>query len=302
MRLIGTLLLLPLVVAAILGTAFFVRNRNNGSIVVEGEKRVYLVHVPPGYDRTRAVPLVISMHGAGGWPAQQMRMTRWNDLADREGFIVVYPAGADAAGPRVWRGGDVAYISRLIDRLERDYNIDRARVYANGFSNGGGMTFILSCTISDRFAAVGLAGAAQPLPWRFCRDMRPIPMIAVHGTDDRFAPYRGGESPIVPPGHPFPSIPLWVSKFAARNRCAPSPMTSRIARDVTRTTYSRCDADVVFDTVEGGGHQWFGGRPLPEWFVGHDPRTFDTTAQMWAFFKAHPRALLSVAPAPSPAR
>lgn len=288
MRLIATLLLLPLLVAAILAAAFFLRNRNNGSLVVNGEKRVYLVHVPRGYDRTHAVPLVISMHGAGGWPAQQMRMTRWNDLADREGFIVVYPSAAEMAGPRIWRVSDVAYIAQLIDRLERDYNIDRARVYANGFSNGGGMTFLLSCTISGRLAAVGLAGAAQTVAWRWCRDTRPIAVIAVHGTDDRFAPYRGGESPIVPPGHPFPSIPMWVAKWAARNRCAPQPSTSRIARDVTRATYTGCAADVVLDTVEGGGHQWFGGRPLPEWFVGPDPRTLDTTAQMWAFFKNHP--------------
>jgi polyhydroxybutyrate depolymerase len=290
MRLIVTLLLLPLLIAAILGAAFFIRNRNNGSIVVAGEERKYLVHVPPGYDRARAMPLVISMHGAGGWPAQQMRMTRWNDLADREGFIVVYPSAADMAGPRIWRSRDAGYIDQLIDRLERDYNIDRTRVYANGFSNGGGMTFALSCTISDRLAAVGMAGAAQPVPWRWCRDTSPIPMIAIHGTDDRFAPYHGGESPIVPPGHPFPSIPKWVAKWAARNRCAPNPVASRVARDVVRTVYAPCAADVVFFTVEGGGHQWFGGRPLPEWFVGHDPRTINTTAEMWRFFKAHPRS------------
>jgi polyhydroxybutyrate depolymerase len=287
MRLIVTLLLLPLLIAVILGVTFFLRNRNNGSIVVAGEKRVYIVHVPPGYDRARAVPLVISMHGAGGWPAQQMRMTRWNDLADREGFVVVYPSAANMAGPRIWRGSDVSYIAQLIDRLERDYNVDRTRIYANGFSNGGGMTFILSCTLSDRLAAVGLAGAAQTLPWRWCRDRRPIPMIAIHGTSDRFAPYEGGQSPIVFAGRPFPSIPWWVDKWAARNRCAPRPAESRFAHDVTRTTYTACAADVVFYTVEGGGHQWFGGRALPEWFVGHDPRTIDTSAEMWAFFKAH---------------
>ncbi len=287
MRLTVALLLLPLLIVAILGGAFLIRNRNNGSIVVDGEERKYLVHVPHGYDRTRAVPLVISMHGAGGWPAQQMRMTRWNRLADRDGFIVVYPSGKDTAGPRIWRTSDVEYINQLIDRLERDYNVDRARVYANGFSNGGGMTFVLSCTISDRLAAVGMAGAAQPLPWRWCRDTHPIPMIAIHGTDDRFAPYQGGQSPIMPDGHPFPNIPVWVSKWATRNRCAPDPLSSRVAAEVTRTTFTACAADVVFYTVAGGGHQWFGGRPLPEWFVGHDPRTIDTTAEMWAFFKKH---------------
>jgi len=287
MRVIAVLLLLPLLVAAVLGTAFFVRNRNNGSIVVAGEDRVYLVHVPPRYDRTRAVPLVISMHGAGGWPAQQMRMTQWNRLADRDNFIVVYPSAARMAGPRIWRVSDVAYISQLIDRLERDYNIDRTRVYANGFSNGGGMTFVLSCTIANRLAAVGLSGAAQTFPWRWCPDTRAIPMIAFHGTADRFAPYLGGPSPIAPAAHPFPNIPLWVAKWAARNHCTAPAVSSRVASDVTRTTYSACAADVAFYTVEGGGHQWFGGQPLPTWFVGPDPGTIDTSAEMWAFFQAH---------------
>jgi len=255
MRVIAAFLLLPLLVAAILGTAFVVHNRNNGSIVVAGEKRVYIVHVPPGYDRTRAVPLVISMHGAGGWPAQQMRMTQWNRLADRDNFIVVYPSAAKSAGPRVWLVGDVPYITQLIDRLERDYNIDRSRVYANGFSNGGGMTFILSCTIADRIAAVGLSGAAQTVPWRWCRETRAIPAIIIHGTADPFVPYAGGPSPIVPDNHPFPSTPLWVTRWAARNRCAPHPAASRVARDVIRTTYSACAADVTFYAVEGGGHQ-----------------------------------------------
>ena len=79
---------------------------------------------------------------------------------------------------------DVRFISELIDKLEAAYNIDPARIYANGFSNGGGMAFVLSCTLSDRIAAVGMVGAAQTLPWSWCTDHRPVPMIAFHGTAD----------------------------------------------------------------------------------------------------------------------
>ena len=53
---------------------------------------------------------------------------------------------------------DVRFISELIDTLEAAYNIDPARIYANGLSNGGGMAFVLSCTLSDRIAAVGHGG------------------------------------------------------------------------------------------------------------------------------------------------
>ena len=74
----------------------------------------------------------------------------------------------------------------LIDALQARYNIDPRRVYADGLSNGGGMAFVLSCTLSDRIAAVGLVGSAQLLPWEWCQDERPVPMVNFHGTADRF--------------------------------------------------------------------------------------------------------------------
>jgi poly(3-hydroxybutyrate) depolymerase len=50
---------------------------------------------------------------------------------------------------------DVMFISELIDSLEGSCNIDQARIHADGVSNGGGMAFAPSCTLSDRIAAVG---------------------------------------------------------------------------------------------------------------------------------------------------
>ena len=170
--------------------SFHLRNRNNGSIVSSGENREYLLYVPESYDSTSPTPLVISMHGGGLWPAQQMNLSHWNRLADENGFIVVYPWGAgyprkwetfDAADPDLER--DVRFISELIDKLQSAYNIDRARIYANGLSNGGGMAFVLSCTLSERIAAVGMVAAAQTLPPRLVYEQST-------GTDD-FVSWRG---------------------------------------------------------------------------------------------------------------
>ncbi|MCU1229157.1 MAG: hypothetical protein JWO97_2041 [Acidobacteria bacterium] len=284
---------LPLVLAAFEAIAYRVQNRNNGFMISSGEQREYLLYVPRRYDRTKPTPLVISMHGAGGSPTQQMNLTEWNQLADREGFIVVYPSGLGGAGPRVWRVGsdfakDVRFIAEIIDKLEASYNIDRARIYANGFSNGGGMAFVLSCTMSDRIAAVGMVGAAQTLPWSWCREHRAVPMIAFHGTADRFAFYNGGQSWVAP--HPFPAVPIWTATWARRNRCEAKPVESLAARDVMRREYTRCadDAAVVLYTIKGGGHTWPGGGPLPEWFVGADSRSINATSTMWTFFRGHP--------------
>jgi polyhydroxybutyrate depolymerase len=151
----------------------------------------------------------------------------------------------------------------LIDTLEATYNIDPTKIYANGISNGGGMAFVLSGALSDRIAAVGTVAAAQSLPWSWCTDHRPVPMIAFHGTADPMVPYQGGRS-----GDPFnpltfPAVRDWTANWARRNRCGPNSIESVVASDVTRLEYSDCadDAAVVLYTVWGGGHSWPGGKP-----------------------------------------
>jgi polyhydroxybutyrate depolymerase len=231
-----------------------------------------------------------------------MNTSRWSRLADEQGFIVVYPSGSDL--PRIWhveRGADlqsdVRFISELIDTLQAAYNIDPARIYADGLSNGGGMAFVLSCTLSDRIAAVGMVAAAQTLPWTWCTDDRPVPMIAFHGTADPVVPYDGG----VPVGalaptkfardaEPFPSVANWAANWARRNGCGAKPVESAVAADVTRLEYTHCtgDAAVVLYTIRGAGHQWPGGRPMPEWMVGPASNGVDATGEMWAFFRKHP--------------
>jgi polyhydroxybutyrate depolymerase len=285
---------LPVVIVPIEAVSFYTTNRDNGSFVSSGEKRDYLLYVPKSYDATRPTALVISMHGAGLWGAAQKETSQWNSLADRERFIVVYPSGVGGNGVRVWRAEpgpdlmkDVRFISELIDTLKASYNIDSTRVYANGLSNGGGMSFVLSCTLADRIAAVGMVAAAQTIPWTWCKDARAVPMIAFHGTADPEIPYNGGVTWISP--RPFPSTPRWSQNWARRNGCGADPVESAVTTDVTRREYTNCvdDAAVVLYTVQDGGHTWPGGTPLPKWFVGRTTRSIDATSLMWTFFREH---------------
>ena len=289
------LISLPVVLALTEAVSFYATNRSNGTIVSSGLAREYLLYVPASYDRAKPTPLVISMHGGAMWPAAQKEIDRWDRVADEHGFIVVYPSGVSGRGPRAWRAGrepgltrDVQFISELIDTLRASYNIDPTRVYANGLSNGGGMSFALSCRLSDRIAAVGVVATAIFLPWSACTDERPVPMIAFHGTDDRQAPYNGGTSWVA--SGAFPNIPGWTATWARRNGCAASPVESSVAADVTRIEYPNCaeNAAVVLYRVEGGGHTWPGGKPIPEWFVGITIESIDASSLMWAFFREHP--------------
>lgn len=289
------LLGLPVALAMAEAASFHTRNRSDGALVSSGERREYILHVPTRYDPDRPTPLVISMHGAGLWPAAQRDISQWNEVADEQGFLVVYPSAVRGGGPAAWhvdggagRARDVRFIAELIDTLSAVYNVDPARIYADGLSNGGGMAFVLSCTLSDRIAAVGLVASAQTLPWAWCTDGVPVPMITFHGTDDPVTPYDGGISWIGPIA--FPAIPRWVARWAGRNRCAPDPVDAPIAADVTRRSYVDCadGASVVLYTVHGGGHSWPGGGPVPEWWLGRTTRSVDATRTMWAFFGEHP--------------
>jgi polyhydroxybutyrate depolymerase len=285
---------LPVALVLIEAVWYYTSNRSNGSFMSSGQSREYLLHVPSTYDPAKPTPLVISMHGAGLWGAAQKETSQWNDLADKQRFIVVYPSGARGNGPRIWHvepsAGlmtDVRFISQLIDTLAASYNIDRSRIYANGVSNGGGMAFVLSCALSDRIAAVGMVAAAQTLPWEWCTDRRAVPMIAFHGTHDPIIPYNGGRAWIS--SRAFPNVPKWTANWAARNRCAAQPVDSVVAEDVTRRAYTSCadGATVMLYTVQGGGHTWPGGKPLPEWLAGTTSYSIDATSQMWSFFGEH---------------
>jgi len=116
------------------------------SVIVDGHKRDYKVHVPKSYDKSAAVPLVIALHGGGGRTWSMERLTKFSTLSDKEGFIVVYPEGYE----KQWNDGreadniraqklnldDVGFISKVIDAIEEKYSIDKKRVYAAGISNG----------------------------------------------------------------------------------------------------------------------------------------------------------------------
>src|ERR1700726_3462518 len=194
------------------------------TIISAGEKREYLLHVPKSYDRTKPTPLVISLHTSMSWRSSSMAISQWNLVAEYNRFIVVYPAGT-GRGPKSWemtgsetpsRMPDVIFISQLIDKLEASYNIDKTRIYANGMSNGGGMAFVLSCTLSDRIAAVGMVSAGLDPGWNWCTDHRPVPVIAFHGTADPICPYNGGRTMFG--DDIFPSVPSFMANCARRNR------------------------------------------------------------------------------------
>lgn len=283
---------------AALVLAYMLANKTNGTLLSSGKQRKYLLYVPPSYDPSRPTPLVITIHGFAQWPANQRDVSRWNPLADEYGFIVVYPSGTGF--PKRWGAHgrtnlltppaeDVTFISDLIDKLEGEYNIDPTRIYANGLSNGGGMTYLLACKLADRIAAIGTVAGAYTFPLHECQPSRTVPMIVFHGDADPIVPYYGGKSG--PFDQPFPVIPDWVAQWARQNGCNETPVELPAQGQVTGIKYIGCNqgAEVPFYTIHGGGHAWPGGGTLPQAIVGLTRQDIDATRTMWAFFQQYAR-------------
>lgn len=290
---LAVILLLLLAALAYYGYA---STRTNGSLVSNGETRHYLVHVPDTYDAATPTPLVISLHGAFLYPRFQMRLTEWNEVADEEGFIVVYPKAAGL--PPLWRmePGDglmaeVQFFTDLIDHLSNEYNIDQERIYVNGFSNGAAMTFMLSCELGDRIAAFGMV-ATPVVPWDWCAQPLPVSMIAMHGVDDPLALYAGGENFLTT--EPLQSIGQWMAQWAERNGCNAEPRDSSGYGPLVNVrefaSCSRGTAAVLY-SIREAGHVWPGGMPFPGNSAGPNSEAIDASGEMWRFFVNHPRLL-----------
>lgn len=267
-----------------------------------GRERCYHLYVPPGYDPAQPGPLVVSFHGFLSNPNSHALITSWHELAEQEGFLVAYPQGTSF--PQRWDSGatwgasgvdDVLFFRDVVDDVDAVASIDRTRIYVNGFSNGGGMTVRIGCEAADEVAALGsVAGAVVEI--QDCEPSRPVPMMAYHGTKDPVVPYEGGDmhywllrqgAGVVDAPIYFVGAEDWVSSWAAGNGCDPTPDAIPAQGDASGITYAGCDQDagVSLYTIDGGGHAWPGGWPIPA--VGKTSTDIDATEEMWKFFQSY---------------
>jgi polyhydroxybutyrate depolymerase len=275
-----------------------------GSIRHGGRDRTFRVRLPPGYDGTSPLPLVLMFHGGGGSGRQlEERSSRMNPVADRERFVVVYPDGSGAV--RTWNAGgccppatsppavdDVGFVRALLDHLEAETCIDRRRVFASGMSNGALFSHRLACELADRIAAVAPVAGPEMSPT--CAPGRPVPVMHIHGSDDGHAPWDGGVGCSLS-GVSFRSVPETMERWRTRNGCGVAAARVLAEGDGVCDGYTGCAAggETVLCRVEGGGHSWPGGEP-PREIVdcpsdGRHSTTFHASEQIWRFFSRQAR-------------
>jgi len=275
------------------GKKAFAPGSADQKITSSGIERLYRLHIPPQYDPTRPTPLVFSVHGFASNAGQQELFSKWSITANQATFIVVYPQGTGF--PARWNSGrnsfaedngadDVQFFRDMLTTLTRDLCIDPARIYVNGLSNGGGMTNRLACEMADTFAAFGIvAGAYAPLR-NGCNPARPVPIMFFHGTADPIVSYTGNARMTLPP------VKDWIAEWVTRNGCKTASEALEAKGEVSGARYDGCkgDATVIFYTINGGGHTWPGGNPIPAFIAGKTSMDINATATMWQFFVAHP--------------
>jgi polyhydroxybutyrate depolymerase len=278
-----------------------------------GAMRQYRLHVPAGYTGQPS-PLVFSMHGYLSNYMEQPTLSGFSTLADREGFLVVYPNGGGS--PMLsWNAGDcceytettrddVGFIAALIDEIGSKACVDLKRVYATGYSNGGFLSHRLACQLSNRIAAIATVAGVLGIPPETCTPARPVSVLQLHGNADLVVPYPGG----TPAGWEmsFPGVPPAVFRsamatrdfWASKNACAAPPTPGFTMGDVTCNAFGMCagGSKVELCTIEGGGHTWPSGNhstiggPLNATitpFFGKVSTSIDASAHMWQFLKAH---------------
>ena len=308
-----TRLILFLLLATI---ASFVNAKGSATDLASGQydiqsgalTRSYLLHVPK--QLTHPAPLVIVMHGYTGSADSIMSYSGMNEVADEEGFVVVYPQGTvDQQGNAFFNVGyefhadasvdDLQFIRDLVAHLQDELTLNPDKVFATGMSNGADMSYLLACQASDIFRAVApIAGVMMKETFDTCSPSRPLPIFEVHGTNDEVSLFNGDMENSGGWG-PYPDLPATIAFWVELNGLTlkqSSNLPNNAANDSSHIIFDRYwsetqDNEVWFYRVVDGGHHWPGVQfdwwrnPMAWLYFRNANQDIDTSRVVWSFFE-----------------
>jgi len=253
---------------------------------VGGTTRKALVYVPNGINHP---PLLLSFHGMGiGAAWNQGGMMKFEPIADRDKFIVVYPEADQNLRWDLGGTHDTDFVLKIIEDMTAQYGIDTNRVYASGFSMGGMFSYTLACKLPTVFAAIA-PGDGYPLGGESgCSTERSVPIFHMHGTADDFVGYSG--------------IHNFLNSKIAQYGCPTTAVTTKpypVGKADSKSFkeyWGPCDngngktSEIILVSVAGMIHDWAtagkaNANTDPE-FAGK-PFDIDGSEEAWAFLKQH---------------
>jgi polyhydroxybutyrate depolymerase len=277
-----------------------------------GTERSYYVHLPPGFDQKKSLPLLILLHGGGGGAQQALKNYPLAPVADREGFLLVAPNGS---GPfprrellRTWNVGwgfgyaqqnhtdDVGFLRALIGQLKNDYTIDSKRVYLTGLSNGAILCHYAGAANSDLLAGiapvVGCAGGGETADLTYpTAPTHPLNVIMFNGELDQHVPLQGGKQKLHTEKQARyvcsarQSAEFWVKS----NGCNSEPKIEQLSdQKATRYTWSggKQNTRVVLWVLHNQGHAWPGGT-APRAVADQPTTLVKAHEELWKFWSPH---------------
>ena len=277
------------------------------ALIHQGRMREYLLHVPASANSrstSSGQALVLAFHGGGQTAAQLQEISRFDTIADRESFIVAYPDAIE----KMWRDGrdlpsvserdvdDVGFAKAVVADIAKTHRIDRARVFATGFSNGGILANRLGCEAADTFAAIApVAGTPAKSLVASCHPSAPVGVVGIHGIDDPSVPFAGDRQ--VEGSRATQELWRSLNGCSALATTTSLPTIVRDGTAVDRRAYQDCrgNADVVWYEIKAGGHRWpprrFEGSSelLAQRENGISSQNINASEVIWSFFAAHGR-------------
>lgn len=233
-------------------------------ITVNGVEREYHVYVPTN-PPVGPVSLVVVLQGgdAGSWRFPQQ--FRFEELAEKEGFIYAQPVGKLLPpNEGAWQLDtttesmqDIDFVEALIDDLSAKHTVDPARIFAVGYSLGSMFSYELACHMDDRFAAIASFAGTMPVAPKDCEPERYVPLMHIHGVNDGIIAYgntwdwKAWDS--VGTMRDIPGlVQYWQEKFNCQNVTETEGDTSM------HIVHDACDQDARVEhyRIEAGGHEW----------------------------------------------
>ena len=233
-------------------------------ITVAELEREYRLFVPTDLPED-PVPLLIAVHGGSGRDYPFPQQTKFEALAEEEGFIIAYPMSELLPGNEgEWQLNttpesrqDIEYIEALIDYLAATQSIDEKRVYATGYSLGSMFNYELACQLSDRFAAVASYAGTMPVPPDSCDLDSNVAIMHLHGDDDYIISYNEAWDwkawDEVGTMMDIPSlVNFWADKYNCQNEGGNTTNTSQ------HIVHDTCDQNVRVEHHRhyNVGHEW----------------------------------------------
>jgi polyhydroxybutyrate depolymerase len=229
--------------------------------------RNYKILKPKNYDPKKKYPLILSLHGFTSNGRGQAGFFPLADLAEKYGFLYCFPSGLDRSWNATnaccdWtnKNDDSTYLRNLILWAQKEYSIDRKKVYVTGLSNGGFMSYRMAQDHADLITAIAPFAGVGYKKWPK-RPSGPVSVLHIHGTKDSTIKWKGGSIGL----RAYPSAEQNFENWRKFNKCEKEIDASKEKIDLARKVsgketsvkrFTNKDGNVTTELwqVTGGGH------------------------------------------------